>query len=68
MRSPACGLKFRGAWAQGAILAHAASHVTFHGYFESTSTKQDSTKFFQELLFFQLFADMWMQQNKICVI
>ena len=33
--------------AQGAILAHTASRMTFHGYFESTSTKQYqySTKF-----------------------
>ena len=33
--------------ARGAILAHAASCVKFDGYFESTSTKQYSTKFFR---------------------
>ena len=30
-----------------AILAHAASHMTFHGYFEFTFTKQYSEKFFR---------------------
>ena len=42
-------LKFCGALAQVAcvIMAHGASHVTFHGYFESTSNKQYSTKFFR---------------------
>ena len=45
--SPAHGLKFWGARAQVAcvILAHTASRMKFHGYFESTSTKQYSTKF-----------------------
>ena len=40
MQFPAHGLKFCGARAQVAcvILAHAASHLRFHGYFESTST------------------------------
>ena len=52
MQSPACGFKFCGAWARVAcvILAH-ASRVTFHGYFESTSTKQFSTKFFRSYRF-----------------
>ena len=45
MQSPACGLKFCGVRGRGAILAHAASRMTFHGYFESTFTKQYSTKF-----------------------
>ena len=50
MRSPASGFKFCGARTRVAcaMLAHAASRVTFHGYFESTSTKQYS-KLFQEL-------------------
>ena len=49
MQSPALGLKFCGAQAQVAcvILAHAASRLRFHGCFESTSTKQYSTKFFK---------------------
>ena len=57
MQSPACSLKFCGAWARVAcaILAHAASHMTFHGYFESTSIKQYS-KVFQEIRI-HLYAD-----------
>ena len=45
MPSPAHGLKFWGARARVAcvILAHTASRMMFHGYFESTSTKQYST-------------------------
>ena len=47
MQSPAYGLKFCYARAGVArvILAFAASHVRFHGYFESTSTKQYSRSF-----------------------
>ena len=47
--SPARSLKFCNARARVVcvILAHAASRVTFHGYFELTSTKQYSTKFFR---------------------
>ena len=51
MQSPARGFKFCGKQAQVArvMLAYAASHVRFHGYFESTSNKQHSTgtKFFR---------------------
>ena len=48
MRSPASGLKFCSARTRVAcaILAHAASRVTFHGYFESTSTKQYTVQTF----------------------
>ena len=42
MRSPACGLKFCGAQARGAILAHAASRVTFHSTVQSFSGAKDS--------------------------
>ena len=48
MQTPARGLKFCGARARVAYvrLAHAASNVMFHGYFESISTKQYSAKIF----------------------
>ena len=52
MQFPACDLKFctpRGRVAC-VVMAHAASHVMFHGYFESTFTKQYSTKVFQKLM------------------
>ena len=60
MRSPASGLKFCGIRTRVAcvILAHAASRVKFHGYFESTSTKQYS-KIFQELRI-HLLADSYL--------
>ena len=47
MQSPSHGLKFCGAQEQcaGVILEHAASRMTFHGYFESTSIKQYSASF-----------------------
>ena len=49
MQSGTCGLKFCSAWVRVAcvILAHAASHVTFHGYFQSTSTKQLDQSFLE---------------------
>ena len=47
MQSPARGLKFCGKLVACVILAHAASRVMFHGYFESASTKQYSTKIFR---------------------
>ena len=45
--SPAHCLKFCGARPRVAcaIMAHAASHVTFHGYFESTSTTSTEQSF-----------------------
>ena len=47
MQTPFRGLKFCGARARVAYvrLALAATRVMFHGYFESTSTKQYSGKF-----------------------
>ena len=49
MQSPARGFKFCGAQVRVAcvMLAHAASCVRFHGYFESNCTKQYSTDFFR---------------------
>ena len=52
--------------ARDAILAHAASHVTFYGYFESTSTEQYSTKFFRSLGFISRQIPLFMVVTPCC--